>query len=271
MRSFWEQEFAQYDERFLREAVAPIQNKLGQFMMHPGIRHILGQVRTRVDFRFIMDTGRVFIANLSKGRLGPEKANLLGSLLVTQFQLAAMSRADVPEHQRRDFHLLIDVFQNFTTDSFAAILAEARKYRLTLTLAHQYFDQLALPIRQAVFGNVGTLIAFRVGHTDAEVLEREVGGAFAAALFADLSRFEVLIRPLQAGQQAEPFRVQTLPPIHAAHRRRARLIRHCRDRFATPRAVVASRLERWHSNNTKEVTAATARRSRPQVQRRQSK
>ena len=123
----------------------------------------------------MMDHGRLFIANLSKGQLGHEKANLLGSLLATQFQLAAMARANRPEHERLDFYLAIDEFQNFSTDAFASILAEARKYRLDLTLSHQYIDQLSLPVRQAVFGNVGTLIAFRVGHTDAEVMEKEFG------------------------------------------------------------------------------------------------
>src|SRR5207244_2477526 len=118
---------------------------------------------------------RLFIANLSKGRLGHDKANLLGSLLTTQFQLAAMARAKCPEAERRDFYLFIDEFHNFSTDAFASILAEARKYRLCLTLSHQYIDQLAVPIRQAVFGNVGTLIAFRIGHPDGEVLEKEFG------------------------------------------------------------------------------------------------
>src|SRR5436190_21952463 len=122
VRSFWEDEFARYDQRFLREAIAPIQNKIGQLLMNPLIRNILGQVKTKIDFRFMMDTGRIFIANLSKGKLGEEKANLIGSLLTTQFQLAAMSRLDTPEDKRRDFSLFADEFHNFTTDSFAGIL-----------------------------------------------------------------------------------------------------------------------------------------------------
>src|ERR1041385_222415 len=129
VRGFWLHEFARYDPKFLREAIAPIQNKVGQLLMAPIVRNILGQVRTKVDPRFMMDDGRLFIANLSKGKLGEEKSNLLGSILTTQFQLAALSRADVPENRRRDFFLHVDEFQNFTTDSFAGILAEARKYR----------------------------------------------------------------------------------------------------------------------------------------------
>jgi hypothetical protein len=157
IQSFWVEEYAGYDTRFQREAIAPIQNKLGQFLLSPVIRNILGQVKTKVSIPFIMNSERLFIANLSKGRLGHDKANLLGSFLTTQFQLAAMARALIPEDERRDFYLFIDEFQNFSTEAFTSILAEARKYRLCLVLSHQYIDQLSLPVRQAVFGNVGTL------------------------------------------------------------------------------------------------------------------
>lgn len=245
LRFFWEQEFAGYDERFRREAIAPIQNKLGQFTLHPAVRNILGQVRSKVDFRFMLDTGRVFLANLSKGKLGAEKANLLGSLLVTQFQLAAMSRADMAEADRRDFHLLIDEFHNFTTDSFTTILAEARKYRLSLTLSHQYLDQLTLPVRQAVLGNVGTLLAFRVGYTDASVLERELGQAFIASEFADLNRYEVVLRLLREGRTQEPVRVSTLPPLDLHRGRKDKLMARSREKYAARRADVEERLNRW--------------------------
>src|SRR5204863_48704 len=207
------EEYENYDERFRREAIAPIQNKLGQFLLNPVIRNILGQVKTKVSFPFVMDNGRLFIANLSKGKLGHDKANLLGSLLVTQFQLGAMARANRPEAERRDFFLFIDEFQNFTTDVFASILAEARKYRLSLTLSHQYIDQLPLPIRQAVFGNVGTLIAFRVGNADAEVLRKEFGNVFAEQQFIDLNRYEVFVNLLEAGTNRTPFRARTLAPL----------------------------------------------------------
>jgi len=143
IRAFWAEEYENYDERFKREAIAPIQNKIGQFLLNPVVRNILGQVKKKVDLPFVMDNGRLFIANLSKGQLGHDKANLLGSLLVTQFQLGAMARANRPESERRDFYLFIDEFQNFSTDAFASILAEARKYRLCLTLSHQYIDQLS--------------------------------------------------------------------------------------------------------------------------------
>jgi hypothetical protein len=245
IRAFWAEEYAGYDERFKREAIAPIQNKLGQFLLNPVVRNILGQVKTKVDIPFVMDNGRLFIANLSKGRLGHDKANLLGSLLVTQFQLGAMARANRPESERRDFYLFIDEFQNFSTDAFASILAEARKYRLCLTLSHQYIDQLPLPIRQAVFGNVGTLIAFRIGNTDAEVMEKEFGNAIPASSLADLERYEVVVKLLVEGANQEPFRAKMLPPLGNLVGRKDKLIARSRERFAMPRTRIDDKLKRW--------------------------
>ena len=247
IREYWAEEFASYDDRFRREAIAPIQNKLGQFLLNPVVRNILGQVRSKVSFPFIMDNQRLFIANLSKGKLGHDKANLLGSLLTTQFQLAAMARTNQPEHERRDFYLFIDEFQNFSTDAFASILAEARKYRLCLTLSHQYIDQVPLPIRQAVFGNVGTLISFRVGHTDAEALHQEFGSTHIAQQFVDLEKFEILIRLLEDGANKEPFRARTLAPVENPVGRRAKLIARSRDRFALSRSSVEAKIRCWAS------------------------
>jgi len=245
IKAFWTEEYAGYDPRFRREAIAPIQNKIGQFVLNPVIRNILGQVTTKVSVPFIMDNHRIFIANLSKGRLGDEKANLLGSLLTTQFQLGAMARANRPEAERPDFHLFIDEFQNFSTDAFASILAEARKYRLCLTLSHQYIDQLSLPVRQAVFGNVGTLIAFRVGSTDAEALEKEFGRAFPANALADLDRYEAAVKLLEDGTNREPFRAKTLPPYGKRTGGADKLIARSRERFAQPRTLVEENLSRW--------------------------
>ena len=245
IRAFWAEEYAGYDPRFQREAIAPIQNKLGQFLLNPVIRNILGQVKAKVSIPFVMDDSRIFIANLSKGHLGHDKANLLGSLLVTQFQLAAMARANRPESERRDFHLFIDEFQNFSTDAFASILAEARKYRFCLVLSHQYIDQLSLPVRQAVFGNVGTVIAFRIGYTDAEIMEKEFGKTFSAAAIADLDRYEATVKLLEDGTNKEPFRARMLPPLSDRKGRKKKLIGRSRERFATPRALVEEKLERW--------------------------
>jgi hypothetical protein len=245
IRAFWVEEYAGYDPRFQREAIAPIQNKIGQFLLNPVIRNILGQVKNKVSFPFVMDNGRLFIANLSKGQLGHDKANLLGSLLVTQFQLAAMARARRPESERRDFALFIDEFQNFSTESFASILAEARKYRLCLTLSHQYIDQLSLPVRQAVFGNAGTLIAFRIGYADAETMEKEFGKTFPPSVLADLERFEAVVKLLEDGTNREPFRAKTLPPLGNRIGRKDKLIARSRERFAQPRTTVEMKLDRW--------------------------
>ncbi|KAF0181123.1 MAG: hypothetical protein FD161_429 [Limisphaerales bacterium] len=245
IRAFWAEEYAGYDERFKREAIAPIQNKLGQFLLNPVARNILGQVKCKVKIPFIMDNERLFIANLSKGRLGHDKANLLGSLLVTQFQLGAMARTNRPEEERRDFYLFIDEFQNFSTDAFASILAEARKYRLCISLSHQYIDQLPLPVRQAVFGNVGTLIAFRIGNTDAEVMEKEFGNAIPASALVDLNRYEAVVKLLEDGSNREPFRARMLPPLENRIGRKDKLIARSRERFAMTRAKIEDKLKRW--------------------------
>ena len=245
IKSFWVEEFENYDEKFRLEAIAPIQNKIGQFLLNPVIRNILGQVQNKVDIPYVMDNGGLFIANLSKGQLGHDKANLLGSLLVTQFQLGAMARSVRPESERRDFYLFIDEFQNFQTDAFASILAEARKYRLCLTLSHQYIDQLPEPIRQAVFGNVGTLIAFRMGYPDAELMTKEFGKTISATALADLERYEAVVKLLVEGANQEPFRAKMLPPLENHTGRRDEIIARSRKRFAMPRVSVEGKMRQW--------------------------
>lgn len=250
IRAFWEEEYAAYDPRFQREAIAPIQNKIGQFLLNPVIRNILGQVKTKVSVPFVMDNKRLFIANLSKGQMGHDKANLIGLLLVTQFQLAAMARANRPESERPDFSLFIDEFQNFSTDAFASVLAEARKYRLSLTLSHQYIDQLSRPVRQAVFGNVGTLIAFRIGYADAEIMEKEFGKTIPASALSDLDRFEAVVKLLEDGTNWEPFRAKMLPSLESRTGRKNKLIARSRERFAQPRMTVEKKLHRWMASTT---------------------
>jgi energy-coupling factor transporter ATP-binding protein EcfA2 len=245
VRSFWEVEIAGYDKRLLSEAVAPLQNKIGQLVMSPILRNILGQVRSRIDLRFVMDNRRIFIANLSKGHLGEDKANLLGSMLVTAFQLAAMGRADVPEHDRTDWFLYVDEFQSFATDAFASILSEARKYRLSLTLSHQYTSQLEQPIRDAVFGNVGTMVSFRVSESDARILDREFGGHEGLAAFTDLANYEARVRPLVGGLHPNPFLLYTHPPVGNRHGRSSAIIRRSREAFGTPRHRIENRIDRW--------------------------
>lgn len=245
VRSFWVNEFDGYERRFLQEAVAPIQNKVGQLLMSPHVRNIVGQVKSKIDARFMMDDGKIFIANLSKGKLGADKANLLGALLVTQFELAAMSRADISEKERRDFFLYVDEFQSFTSDSFVSILSEARKYRLCLTLSHQYVAQLRPEIRDAVFGNVGSIIAFRVGHSDAKMLEQVFGESYRASQFTSLNNGEICARLLSNGQDREPFLGSTLPPIGIRHGRKDIIIRRSREKYSTRREIVEGKIERW--------------------------
>jgi len=245
IRDFWTNEFESYDDRFKREAIAPIQNKLGQFLHTPVIRNILGQVRSRISIPFVMNNGRIFVANLAKGQIGHDKSNLLGSLLVTQFQLAAMARAGIPEDDRPDFALIVDEFHNFATESFASILSEARKYRLCLTICHQYIEQLTPTVRQAVFGNVGTFLAFRTGYRDAEVLEKEFANEFPAEQFVDLDRFEVIVKLLEDGVTRVPFRARALAPLENPVGRKGKLITRSRERFSTPRSVVETKLARW--------------------------
>jgi len=244
IRGFWAEEYENYDERFKREAIAPIQNKIGQFLLNPVIRNILGQVKAKVNVPFVMDNGRLFIANLSKGRLGHDKANLLGSLLVTQFQLGAMARSNQPEDKRRDFYLFIDEFQDFSTEAFVSLLSEARKYRLCLTLSHQFIDQLSPPVQQAVLGNVGTLVCFHIGNADAEVMGKAFGNEFRAQQLVDLGRHEIAVRLSEDGLNRVPFQAKTLPPLELRQHRKKKLITRLRQRFAHRRCIV-NKLHRW--------------------------
>lgn len=241
VRSFWVNEFESYDRKFLQEIISPIQNKAGQLFLSPPIRHVLGQVKTKVNFRFMMDRKRIFIANLGKGYLGEAHSSLLGSLLVTGFEVAALSRADSPPDKREDFFLYVDEFQNCATDSFASILSEARKYRLCLTLAHQYIGQLDETITKAVFGNVGSLISFRVGEADASVLERQFGGGYTASQFSGLDNYELCARFLNG----QPFRCKSLPPLDTSRKRRDIVMRRSRQKYGTKKRIVEDRIDRW--------------------------
>lgn len=248
VRSFWDREFENYDKRFVQEAVTPILNKVGQLFMSPQLRNVLAQVRKKVDVRFMMDKGRIFIANLSKGKLGEDKANLLGSLLVTQFHLAALSRADQPEKERKDFFLYVDEFQSFASDTFASMLSEARKYRLCLTLSHQYVRQLRREVADAVIGNVGSLISFRVGYEDAEALRRAFGEDLLSSQFTGLGNGEICARILEDGKSVEPFLGRTFRPGGTRYGRRRKIVKRSRERYALRRSVVESKIKRWIGN-----------------------
>lgn len=245
VRSYWIDEFENYDPRFRREVIAPIQNKIGQLLMAAPMRNVLGQVKRKFDPRFMMQNGRLFIANLSKGTLGADKSNLLGALLVTAFQQAAMSRADTPEEERDDFHLFVDEFSNFSTDGFAGMLSEVRKYGLCLVLSHQFTSQLSDDIRGAVFGNVGSTVAFRVGSADAKLLDEEFDEQFGAQRFTGLADFEVCAKLHRAGGIAAPFVGRTIPALGRPYGRADRIIRRSRERYGRPRAEVENKIARW--------------------------
>ena len=245
VRSFWLAEFPRYDKGFVTEAIAPIQNKVGQLLMAPPIRNMLGQIKSKVGMRFMMDHRRIFIANLAKGALGADKANLIGSLLMTQFQLAAMSRTDTPEADRRDFHLYIDEAHNFMTEAFTSILAEARKYRLCLTLSHQYSSQFRQSTLDAVLGNVGSIISFRVGDQDAHLLEQEFGGTYPAKVFNSLGNYHIVCKLLGNGEPRDPFLGRTLPAQGRRHGWGENILRRSREKYATSKDVVEDKIRRW--------------------------
>lgn len=245
VRAFWLQEFAGMPAKLQAEAIAPVQNKVGHFVSSPLLRNIVGQSRQRLDLRQMLDEGKVLVVNLSKGRLGDDASGLLGSLLVTSLQLAAMSRADMPEALRRPFYLYVDEFQNFATESFATILSEARKYRLGLTLAHQFLAQLDEATRSAVFGNVGTMVAFQVGADDAEIVAEQLGAEAFPSDLLQLPKHTAVSRLLVDGMPSRPFTIKTLPPPTTTHDpRRADVIRTLsRRRYTQAKAITEQEIE----------------------------
>jgi len=246
IRAFWVQEFARYTQRLESEATAAIQNKVGQFISAPLIRNIIGQVETSIDMREVMDGGKILIANLSKGRMGEDNSRLLGALLITKLQLAAMTRVDLPEEKRNDFFLYVDEFQNFATESFVNVLSEARKYRLSLVLGHQYITQMDEKVRDAVFGNVGTLISFRVGAEDAEFLEREFIPDFIAEDLVNLAKYNIYLKLMIDGIAGRPFSAETLSPfLESEKSNKEKIIRASRQRYGTPRKIVEEKISRW--------------------------
>ena len=250
VKSFWEKEFAGYADKFASEAVSPIQNKVGQFLSSSLMRNIIGQVKSSIDVRKIMDEGNILIMNLSKGRIGEDNSALLGAMMITKIQLAAMSRVDISESERRDFYLYIDEFQNFSTDSFANILSEARKYRLNLIMAHQYIEQLGDVVKAAVFGNVGTLIAFRVGANDAEDLVKEFTPTFSEEDLVNLPKYEMYLRLMIDGITSNPFSAKGLPPLRSDEKTGniEKIIEFSREKYSSPRALVEERIMKWHES-----------------------
>lgn len=247
VRSFWVDEFTKWNERVLQEVVSPIQNKVGQFLSSSLIRNIVGQTRSSFDIREIMDSQKILILNLSKGRIGEDNSALLGAMMITKIQLAAMARVDIPENERKDFYLYVDEFQNFATGSFVNILSEARKYRLNLILANQYITQLEEEVRDAIFGNAGTLVTFRVGAVDAEFMEKEFEPIFMMNDLVNLPKYHIYLKLMIDGIAGDAFSAVTLPPIDVVDTEgnAEKLIRVSRERYASSRTEVEDKIARW--------------------------
>ena len=250
VRAFWLDEFARYTDRYMQEAGAAIQNKIGQFTSNPLIRNIVGQPKSSFDVRQMMDRKKIIIANLSKGRMGEINSHLIGGMLITKIYLAAMSRADLNDAQMRaisNFYLFVDEFQSFANETFTNILSEARKYKLNLTLAHQYIEQMAEEVRYAVFGNVGTLISFRVGATDAEYLEKEFAPEFMAEDLVNLGFAQIYLRLMIDGIGSRPFSARTIPLFPPpSHSFREDIIRTSRETFGQTREKVETDILAWY-------------------------
>jgi hypothetical protein len=238
VKNFWVTEFASWNDKFASEAVAPVLNKVGAFTANPMIRNIIGQPKSTFNIRKIMDEGKILVVNLSRGLMGEDNAGILGAMMVTKIQLAAMGRADMPQDERKPFYLYVDEFQNFATDSFATILSEARKYGLNLTVANQYISQMGEPVRNAVFGNVGTIVCFRISPDDAPMLTKYFEPQFEPTdLIQQHSRFFVTTMMI-SDEKAPAFSAKTLNLPQPNNDLTSRIVALSRERYATDRSIV---------------------------------
>lgn len=251
IKAFWVHEYEAWQDKFRNEAIAPIQNKVGQFLSTSIIRNVVGQSVSTINVFDIMNTGKIFLVNVSKGRIGEDNSALLGGMIITKVQLAAMERVRIPEEERRDFYLYVDEFQNFVTDAFAGILSEARKYRLCLTIAHQYTAQLSTKdssaMRDAVFGNVGTMIIFRVGADDAAFLEQEFEPEFTPQDIVNLPNYKIYLKLMIDGITSRPFSAKTLPPLAKSGNKEIEkeVIESSRTLYCRSKEVVEEEINNW--------------------------
>lgn len=244
---FWNEEFAQMSEnnRLLAEAISPIQNKVGRFISSAVTRNIIGQVKSTIDLREIMDNKKILLVNLAQGRLGEETASLLGGMIITRLQATAMERVDIPEEERTDFYLYVDEFQNFATESFAKILSEARKYKLNLTMTNQYIDQLPLTVRQAIFGNVGTLGSFVVSQSDASILEKEFAPVVSSDDLVSLDAYAMYIKLCIDGMTSVPFSAKSLPVRFEKYNLKDDIVMESREKYGMPRTDIEDKIMKW--------------------------
>ncbi len=253
VKAFWVDEYSKYTQAFMVEAISPIQNKVGQFLSTALIRNVVGQVKSTIDMRKIMDEGKILLVNLSKGRIGEDASSMLGAMIITKIQLAAMSRVDTPEKERNDFYLYVDEFQNFATESFANILSEARKYRLNLIVGHQYVEQLDEKVASAIFGNVGTFVVFRVGATDAAVLVKEFEPYFLEEDLVNITKWHVYLKLMIDGMASDPFSAATLPPQAKPSGNEEKVIAASRERYGRSRESVEDKIARWAGVETEDM------------------
>src|ERR1035437_8488852 len=251
IKAFWVHEYEAWQDKFRNEAIAPIQNKVGQFLSTSIIRNVVGQSISTINIFDIMNAGKIFLVNVSKGRIGEDNSGLLGGMIITKIQLAAMERVRIPEEHRKDFYLYVDEFQNFVTDAFAGILSVARKYRLNLTVAHQYTAQLVVDknsaVRDAVFGNVGTMIVFRVGSDDADFLEKEFDPEFTPGDIVNLPNYKVYLKLMIDGVTSRPFSAKTLPPMVKSGDKKIEdeVIESSRKLYCKSKEVVEREINNW--------------------------
>jgi len=232
LEHFWTQEFDKMPDRLQKEAISPIQNKVGQFVTSPMIRSIIGQSKSSIAIDEMMNDGKIFLVNLSQGKLGEDNAALLGATLITKMQIAAMRRVDIPEAQRKDYFVYVDEFQNFATTSFVKILSEARKYRLSLMLANQYMAQIPEEVQKAILGNAGTIISFSAGAEDAAILHKEFAEVFSENDMVNLNNFQIATKLMVDGHSTRPFLAHTLPLPSSANKNRNKVIDSSRQRYA---------------------------------------
>ncbi len=242
IKDFFVNEFEKYDPKFRTEAISPIQNKVGQFLSSTTIRNIVGQPKSTVNIEEIMNTGKILFLDLSIGEIGEDASALLGAMMITKIQLAAMRRAAVTMEERKDFYLYVDEFQNFATDSFAVILSEARKYRLNLIITHQYIAQVPETVMNAVFGNVGTLISFRVGAPDASSLKQEFAPIFEEVDLVNLDNYNIYVKMSIDGVTCPAFSAKTLVPHDNPNNNRDIIYQHSRDTYSRRREYVEQKL-----------------------------
>jgi len=258
VRNFWEVEFASWNDKFAAEAVAPVLNKVGAFTANPLVRNIIGQPKSSFNIRQIMDERKILIVNLSRGLVGEDNAALLGALLVTKIQLAAMSRADTPVEQREPFYLYVDEFQNFATDSFATILSEARKYGLNLTVANQYIAQMTQEVRDAVFGNVGSIVAFRMGADDARSMQRYFEPRFEEYDLVHMHNRHIVLSMTIDGEKTPAFSGITLELPPATEDHTAMIVEHSRRQYALLRAEIEGYIGKNYLAETKPAVSRPA-------------